>query len=305
MSLQNQPISLYRNAFFYPTASIVSDITILKSFKLLETAITDYINHNTSNVYTVKIPIPDIQTIQVNYNEEIPEATILGRRIFCPPVISKVGSTPTIKNTGFAALVSQELYECKEGYKKILEGSPMDFDGGYQIAKLYLDSESDDIIKIVFLTPTQAEFDKDECPVEIHPWPWFNGKCAISESMWKKIGSRYGFYTEADELRSLPKKSIPDSYSYFHNIKDCKTLGDGYPIMKKIRIQQVPNENRYAFYLDGYETTDPSDLIMLYEDLQDRANLGDKPPYCCHAYLDKDNRILEINSIGSNRDGDR
>lgn len=286
--------------FFYPSKSIVSDMEFLEIFMKLESSVDDYINDLSNTIAITTVPVVDIDTLSIDYDEESMIAKLFGIPIYSPERdFTLETKKAVIRHTGFCTLISQELYECKEGFKKIRKGSSLEYDGGYTRAKLYLDSETGHIIKVVFLTPTQAEFDKDECTVSIHPYPWFENKLAISEEEWEKIGSPYGFYTEANELRCLPIRTNSTIHFDKEDIANIRILGDGYPLLKRLRIQKESNYGNHQIFIDGYEVIDPIEIVDAYRVTESLFKFDKRVPYLYQVMFDHCERVLEITTLGS------
>lgn len=237
------------------------------------------------------IPIDDINSVKVYLQNEDPY--ILGYPITTP-------SDPDKINPELIRII-HEIQICQSGYKKIEKGSSMDFDGGYKFAKLWFDIH-EEVIKVTFLTPTQAEFDKDECPVFFHPYGWFNGKVHLTDPELKDENI-YGIYSEDDELRLvIPETGYPNALIFTYGIvtdfrKDrCKILGGSYPLFNSLRIQKN-KKGFFRLYLNGAELYAPNIAYSAYLKMKEKEKEGGKPPYLFEVYYTEDNKISFIKLI--------
>lgn len=184
-------------------------------------------------------------------------------------------------------LVQNELAENLQvirylpNYKTCKKGSSLDFDGGYTHVKLYLEKTWEkglpQLLKIVFLTPTQAEFNKDTTRLAIHPYPWFNGKTVFVDE--NDPEDYYGLYTEDDECvlistlnynpaGPLTKKEEKERYAHSELITE--------PLLHQ--IERVYENNQFGLAVHGTRILHESILFHLYEE-QEKLWKTRKPPY--------------------------
>ena len=168
-------------------------------------------------------------------------------------------------------------------YKTCKKGSSLDFDGGYTHVKLYLENTWEkglpQLLKIVFLTPTQAEFNKDTTRLAIHPYPWFNGKTVFVDEDDPDPEVYYGLYTEDDECvlistlnytpaSPLTKKDEKERYAHSELITE--------PLLHQ--IERVYEDNQFGLAVHGTRILHESILFHLYQE-QEKLWNARKPPY--------------------------
>lgn len=178
---------------------------------------------------------------------------------------------------------SHQVIRYLPNYKKCRKGSSLDFDGGYTHVKLYLEKTWEkglpQLLKIVFLTPTQAEFNKDTTRLAIHPYPWFNGKTVFVDEGDPDPEVYYGLYTEDDECvlistlnytpaGPLTKKEEEDRYAHSELITE--------PLLHQ--IERVYEDNQFGLAVHGTRILHESILFHLYEE-QEKLWKTRKPPY--------------------------
>lgn len=241
------------------------------------------------------VPIDNIDSVKVYLQNEIPY--ILGFPITTP----FTGPLELDRINPELVRIIHEIKLCQSGYKKIEKGSSMDFDGGYKFAKLWFDSY-EEVTKVTFLTPTQAEFDKDECPVFIHPYGWFDRKVHINDPFIKDEDI-FGIYSENDELRIvIPETAYPKPNVFtFDLVRDirkdeCEILGKEYPLFNSLRIQKN-YRGFFKLYLNGKELYSPGVIYPAYLEMKKKEKEGWKPPYLFEVYYTKDNKISFIKLI--------
>lgn len=160
--------------------------------------------------------------------------------------------------------IAKEIELCQTGYKRVIPGSSKDFDGGYKVAKVWL--INNEAFKVTFLTPTQAEFDKNDCNVQIRPYPFYEGKI-IGDPDPEYLGA----YSENDELRYILHK-----FNYSPDTIECdkeEIIGKDSPVMNMIRIQKS-NNGVYNLFLFGKEFQVSTIIYEAYKDM-----MADKDTY--------------------------
>ena len=168
-------------------------------------------------------------------------------------------------------------------YKKCRKGSSLDFDGGYTHVKLYLEKTWEkglpQLLKIVFLTPTQAEFNKDTTRLAIHPYPWFNGKTVFVDEEDDDPEVYYGLYTEDDEcvLISTPNYTPPGPFTHE---EEEERYAHSELITEPLlhQIERVYEDNQFGLTVHGTRILHESILFHLYEEQEKLWNTR-KPPY--------------------------
>lgn len=215
--------------------------------------------------------------------------------------------------------IQDELDQCRDGYKKVLPWSEMEFDGGYSFVKLYLIQHPSYkaiyyIFKVSFLTPTQSQFDKNEGRLEIHKYPYFDHQTidvGLPEpSTW------YGFYSEEGELRCLWDTSWqeeqPNGINYMLDSLDkmqyemnttpafsSQVMGDSYPLLKTIAMQENPRYGvmRYGISLNGELIFNISELVRMYVETQKAIQSGKKLPIKYQVYTFDRTRVKGFDII--------
>lgn len=168
-------------------------------------------------------------------------------------------------------------------YKKCRKGSSLDFDGGYTHVKLYLEKTWEkgipQLLKIVFLTPTQAEFNKDTTRLAIHPYPWFNGKTVFVDEKDDDPEVYYGLYTEDDEcvLINTPNYTPPGPFTHE---EEEERYAHSELITEPLlhQIERVYEDNQFGLAVHGTRILHESILFHLYEEQEKLWNTR-KPPY--------------------------
>lgn len=158
--------------------------------------------------------------------------------------------------------ITREIELCQTGYKKVTPGSSKDFDGGYKVAKVWL--VNNQAFKVTFLTPTQAEFDKNDCNVQIRPYPFYEGK-VIGDPDPEYLGA----YSENDELRYILRK-----FNYCPDVIECvkeEIIGKDSPVMNMLRIQKS-SSGVYKFFLFGKEFQVSTIIYNAYKDMMGDEN---------------------------------
>ena len=168
-------------------------------------------------------------------------------------------------------------------YKSCRKGSSLDFDGGYTYVKLYLEKTWEkglpQLLKIVFLTPTQAEFNKETTRLSIHSYPWFNGKTVFVDEDDPDHDVYYGLYTEDDECVLISTLNYPPAG---HRTK--KEEKERYAHSELItepllhQIERVYEDNQFGLAVHGTRILHESILFHLYKE-QEKLLSTRKPPY--------------------------
>lgn len=181
---------------------------------------------------------------------------ILGYPIYCPYVNTTFPYGLPTYDLAFLYAIESEIDLCKTGYKKVTIGSSKDFDGGYKFAKLWM--KKDQVFKVTFLTPTQAEFDKDECSVRIRPYPFYEG-----HAIGTPTTDYFGVYSENDELRQLlfDSKYRGEAFRFNKEI----VIGQDSPVMDLLRVQKFGGT--WSLYLYGKRVLSSTLLYRAYKEM--------------------------------------
>lgn len=199
------------------------------------------------------------------------------------PILSLVGvgmwdGKKNIVYRPFVQGVMNEVYQVTEGYKKVLPESSMDFDGGYTHVKVYFiktEKGNEHVVKVHFLSPTQAEFNKDTMSLSIHKYPYFERKDVEVPGGFTK--ERYGLYTEDNELVYLGSKAP--------NIKN-RVSNDGFTFEIFRRdfaffntIKRVHSDGRFHIEVDEKTIMNPDFLFTAYDETEEAIKKGHRPPF--------------------------
>lgn len=218
---------------------------------------------NFSPVTSVIERIDSINDLKVDIVDGI--HYILGYPVYCPALHTSFPYGLPTYDVIYLCDIESEIDLCQNGYKKVTPGSSKDFDGGYKYCKLWL--KNGKAFKITLLTPTQAEFDKDECSVKIRPYPFYEGHVIGTSNP-----NYFGVYSENDELRHLLFDSGYRGDLFEYDSEEI--IGKDFPVMNLLRIQRFGGT--FSIYLLGKRIQSST---LLYRAYRDMMNAGDKYPH--------------------------
>lgn len=245
-------------------------------------------NRNTSydcysRIYTIPYGT-DIKSLLHIAEEDPNEMKFTDEHTFMNiPILSLVGvgmwdGKKNIVYRPFVQGILNEVYQVTEGYKKVLPKSSMNFDGGYTHVKVYfLKTEKgiEHVVKVHFLSPTQAEFNKDTTDLTIHKYPYFERKTVEIPDGFEK--DRYGLYTEDNELVYLGSK-VPNVKAWWNKDGFTHEIFDrDFPFFNTIK--RVHSDGRFHLEVNNKVIMNPDYIFTAYEETKEALKKGLKPPF--------------------------
>lgn len=245
-------------------------------------------NRNTSydcysRIYTIPYGT-DIKTLLYIAEEDPNEMKFTDEHTFMSmPILSLVGvgmwdGKKNIVYRPFVQGVLNEVYQVTEGYKKVLPKSSMDFDGGYSHVKVYFlktEKGEEHVVKVHFLSPTQAEFNKDTTNLTIHKYPYFERNEVEVPGGFKK--TRYGLYTEDNELVYLGSEAPKFKAWYSEDGFTYETFDRDFPFFNTIK--RVHSDRRFHLEVNEKIIMNPDFIFTAYEETKEALKKGLKPPF--------------------------